>query len=140
LKRFGGASTSDSSPTVLLLDERLPCGPYAARRARERIATLEPRLPQNTLEDVTLLVSELVTNAYRHAGLSDGEPIELRVSRDGSTVRIEVLDPGNTSRPRIRENAVEGGWGLRIVEQLAARWGTESDPKGTRVWLELESV
>jgi serine/threonine-protein kinase RsbW len=125
---------------VLLLDARLPCGPDAARRARERIATLDRKVSQRTLEDMTLLASELVTNAYRHAGLSEGDPIELRVSLKGSIVRIEVADPGNQARPHIRESAVEGGWGLRIVQELSARWGTDSDTKGTTVWLELESV
>jgi len=86
------------------------------------------------------MVSELVTNSYRHAGIPEGAPIQLRVSLDHGTVRIEVADGGTAARPSIRSDRVEGGWGLKIVEQIASRWGTESGPSGTIVWLELDSV
>lgn len=32
----------------------------------------------------------------------------------------------------------EHGWGLRIVDALCSRWGTEADRAGKRVWFELD--
>jgi len=125
---------------VLLIETRLKSGPNAARQARAEIARLEHDLSRQAIDDAILMVSELVTNAYRHAGIPEGDPIELRVSLDSGTVRIEVADRGTTSRPEIGPARVEGGWGLKIVQQIANRWGTESGESGTIVWLELDSV
>ena len=125
---------------MLLLDARLKSGPNAAREARAQIAGLGSDLSAHTIDDAILMVSELVTNAYRHAGVPEGAPIDLRVSLDGGTIRIEVGDRGTTSRPAIGPDRAEGGWGLKIVAQIANRWGTESGASGTIVWLELDSV
>jgi len=125
---------------VLLLDTRLESGPNAAREARASIARLEGRLNPQAVQDAILMVSELVTNSYRHSGIPEGAPIELRVSVEGRKLRIEVADGGTAARPSIRTDRVEGGWGLKIVEQIASRWGTETGPSGTIVWLELDSV
>lgn len=89
---------------------------------------------------MALLVSELVTNSYRHAGLVEGDAIRLRVLLDGGTLRIEVADRGMAGSPSIRDPDPDGGWGLRIVSELSDRWGVESGPAGTTVWFELESV
>jgi anti-sigma regulatory factor (Ser/Thr protein kinase) len=125
---------------LLLLDAELASGPDAAGEARRRVGSLSGGLSGRVVEDVTLLVSELVTNAFRHAGTTEGDPIHLRVFLEERTLRVEVVDAGTSGRPRVKENAAEGGWGLRIVQELADRWGTESGPSGTTVWLELESV
>ena len=120
---------------MLLLDEELENGPDAAREARRRIDRLSAEIPNAS--DVTLLVSELVTNSYRHAGLTGQDTIRLRVSKSASAVRIEVLDRGQGSDPHVRDQGEYGGWGLRIVERLADRWGTERDTSGTTVWFEM---
>ena len=125
---------------MLLLDAELSNGPYAAREARQRVSALGTQLPERVLSDVTLLVSELVTNSFRHAGLTEGDAIRLVVQLDSGKLRIEVVDPGTTGRPSIKGSAAEGGWGLQIVEQLADRWGTEKTAGGTTVWFELEAV
>lgn len=125
---------------MLLLDAELSNGPYAAREARRHVSALGPKVPERVLPDLTLLVSELVTNSYRHAGLSDDDAIRLRVLLDEGTLRIEVLDRGTAGNPSIKGSADEGGWGLQIVEQLADRWGTEKTPGGTTVWFELQAV
>ena len=125
---------------MLLLDTRLKSGPNAAREARAHIASLEGELSRGVIQDATLMVSELVTNAFRHAGVPEGDPIVLRVSQESGTVRIEVTDRGTSSRPAIAVARAEGGWGLQIVEQIASRWGTETDRSGTIVWLELDSL
>ena len=80
-----------------------------------------------------LIVSELVTNAIRHA---DG-PVQLRLLRD-SVLICEVADASSTS-PRLRRARTtdEGGRGLFLVAQLAQRWGTRYTPTGGKViWAE----
>lgn len=125
---------------MLIVDTEIENGPFAAREARHEIANVESRLPESRRSDVTLLVSELVTNAYRHSGQETHDSIGLRVELTGSTVRIEVADRGAGKTPAIREAGEDGGWGLRIVETVADRWGTSRDPSGTVVWFELEAV
>ena len=125
---------------MLLLDAELANGPFAAREARRKIAGIGAALPQQVVSDVTLLVSELVTNSYRHGGLPKSDAIRLRVLSEGGTIRIEVADGGRAGRPEVREPDVDGGWGLRIVEELADRWGADRGAAGTTVWFELEAM
>ena len=79
-----------------------------------------------------LLVSELVTNAIRHAT----GPVELRLLRDRSLI-CEVAD-GSSVSPRLRRARTtdEGGRGLFLVAQLAQRWGTRYTTTGKVIWAE----
>jgi sodium/proline symporter len=79
-----------------------------------------------------LIVSELVTNAIRHAT----GPVELRLIRDRVLI-CEVSDGASTS-PRLRHARTtdEGGRGLLIVAQLAQRWGTRYTTTGKVIWTE----
>ncbi|AUG81687.1 hypothetical protein CFP65_7083 [Kitasatospora sp. MMS16-BH015] len=95
--------------------------------------------PGQAEEDVLLMVSELVTNACLYA---PGGPRELRLDWDGRRLRVEVADDAATP-PRLRgepDPARPGGHGLRVVEQLADRWGSQptGDGKGKLVWLEVD--
>ena len=84
-----------------------------------------------------LLVSELVTNAVRHAG---GEVVRLVVRHADGRLRVEVHDPGRGFE--LREPADDpvraSGWGLVLVDELADRWGVDSTP-ATRVWFEIDA-
>jgi len=90
--------------------------------------------PDDFVELVLLLTSELVTNAYRHART------ETRVSvrHDGGRVRVQVRDVGG-GEPALRPFDTDrvDGRGLQIVDALADRWGFDSSPGGTAVWFEL---
>ncbi|MFC9292545.1 SpoIIE family protein phosphatase [Streptomyces sp. NPDC057011] len=79
-----------------------------------------------------LIVSELVTNAIRHAG---GQ-VRLRLIR-ADTLTCEVSDSSNT-QPRMRRarSSEEGGRGLYIVAQLSHRWGSRYTAGGKTVWSE----
>ncbi|WP_436740323.1 SpoIIE family protein phosphatase [Streptomyces sp. BBFR102] len=83
-----------------------------------------------------LIVSELVTNAVRHAG----GPIGLRLIR-GELLYCEVTDPSNT-QPRLRRARTtdEGGRGLFLVAQLSRRWGSRYGQNGKTIWAEQELV
>jgi anti-sigma regulatory factor (Ser/Thr protein kinase) len=111
-------------------------GPAAARGV---VAAVLPvwELPDLS-DDAQLVVSELVTNAYRHAPGTDSFELELVRQSDG--VRISLAD-GNAVRPVIAELKADHqptGRGMAIVAALAVRWGAEDHHGGKRVWVDLE--
>jgi PAS domain S-box-containing protein len=88
------------------------------------------------LEDLTfvteLVVSELVTNAIRHAEA----PIRLRLIHNRSLI-CEVADASSAApHPRRARTFDEGGRGLLLVAQLTDRWGTRQTPTGKIIWAE----
>jgi serine/threonine-protein kinase RsbW len=112
-------------------------GPQVAADARSAIESLRGRLGDELTGDLSLLISELVTNSYRHAAQSrDCIVVDLEVGDEA--VHCEVVDqgPGFRAQPLPAERRGDGGWGLYIVDQLADRWGVHSGPP-TRVWFEL---
>ena len=68
--------------------------PDSAAEARRALGEVSDHLTPRRLEDARLLVSELVTNAIRHAGLDDDDVIKLVVVTGDRALRIEVCDPG----------------------------------------------
>ena len=111
----------------------LPADPAIVADARRQVAA---RLAGWGLDDAAfvtgLVVSELVTNAIRHAG----SPIQLRLIRD-RTLICEVSD-GSSTAPHLRRARAfdEGGRGLLLVSQLTQRWGTRQTPHGKTIWAE----
>ncbi|MEU3888978.1 SpoIIE family protein phosphatase [Streptomyces sp. NPDC029041] len=81
-----------------------------------------------------LVVSELVTNAIRHAS----GPVQLRILRDRTFI-CEVSDGSSTS-PHLRRARTEdeGGRGLFLVARLTDRWGTRYTPHGKVIWTEQQ--
>jgi anti-sigma regulatory factor (Ser/Thr protein kinase) len=113
--------------------------PDSAAEARRALGELSDHLTPRRLEDARLLVSELVTNAIRHAGLADGDVIRLVVVSGDRALRIEVCDPGpgfELTEPA-PDPAHPSGWGLYLVRELSDRWGVERNEE-TRVWFELD--
>jgi anti-sigma regulatory factor (Ser/Thr protein kinase) len=87
------------------------------------------------LSDVALLLtSELVTNVVKHAVT----PVALAVEWSDPRLRVEVGD-GSAIVPSLAEAAgAGGGYGLRILANLAAEWGVASRDDGKTVWFVLE--
>jgi anti-sigma regulatory factor (Ser/Thr protein kinase) len=81
--------------------------------------------------DAALMVSELVTNALVH-GIGT---ISLRIDVDANAVRIEVSDQGEVALAPSPTPGAHGGWGLRIVDQLADDWGVLAG--STKVWFTI---
>ncbi len=104
--------------------------PGDARRAVEARFATHPRAA-----DLLLCVSEVVTNAVRHAG----PPHSLRLSQAGDTLRVEVAD-SEPQAPILNQQdpLATSGRGLRILDQLATRWGSEPTEDGKAVWFEFE--
>jgi anti-sigma regulatory factor (Ser/Thr protein kinase) len=107
----------------------------SARRARH---WLTDHLEEWGLPDVAptaeLLVSELVTNAVRHAGTT----VEVTALVHDHRLRVEVHDEGE-GEPQVERpgTATMGGRGLMIVESVAEDWGWTEDGDGKVVWFEL---
>lgn len=115
-----------------LLETELPrersCGAEARRLVEERYGD---GLDSDTLFDLKLVVTELVDNAYMHG---EGR-IRLKLHEREQRVRIEVMDEGENAAIKIRQVGASGGRGLRLVEQLCARWGAFEG--STHVWADL---
>jgi len=113
--------------------------PDSAAEARSALGEVSDHLSPRRLEDARLLVSELVTNAIRHAGLRADDVIRLVVVTGDHALRIEVCDPGRglVLREPEPDPAQPSGWGLYLVRELSDRWGVERNHE-TRVWFELD--
>jgi anti-sigma regulatory factor (Ser/Thr protein kinase) len=124
-----------------IVDVRLPAIPASVPAARRIADDLRSEIEPSLLDDLRLLISELVTNSLRHAGVRPSDRIGLRVERCAEKIRVRVSDPGRgfaTPRP-IETIAATSGWGLRLVERIAERWGHESGPGTSFVWFEAKA-
>lgn len=111
-----------------------PVTPHAPSAARRLLITegLDPDLDHT----VCLLTSELVTNAVRHSGSGSDDRIVLAARLTPDHARVEIRDPGEGFDPDVRHGA--DGFGLRMLDMLAARWGVDAGDHGTRVWFEID--
>ncbi len=122
-----------------LLELALPAVAASAGQARMAIRSVLIDCGIIAVDDATLLVSEVVTNAVLHAR-SD---LVLRAFLEPGRLRISVEDREGAHLPRpgaAAENRPdpESGWGLLLVEALSLAWGVESTVGGKRVWFDIE--
>jgi len=124
------------------IDLALPRDPTAPGRARAEIRSLLAQLGEDELSVVTLLTSELVTNAVIHPPQPEVSSVGLRIITAPTAVRVEVTDAGpgfDPARPKPREPD-RGGRGLLLVDRLASRWGAGGgDDSRFCVWFELDA-
>jgi anti-sigma regulatory factor (Ser/Thr protein kinase) len=116
----------------------LPCEQTAPAAVRHALA--DRAEDQWVIGDVMLVASELVTNAVRHSGCVPEDLVSVELRLGPEAIVCSVVDPGRSGKEAEPASAdrLNGGFGLRVVEQLAARWGSERDPSGRyRVWAEL---
>jgi anti-sigma regulatory factor (Ser/Thr protein kinase) len=108
--------------------------PEASARAREELRLLEGRIGERRLSDLLLVLTELITNSVK---FGPGMEIDVRLEiRDDGSINGLVVD-GGSGLVQIRDYSVTepGGFGLRIVDQLAADWGVR--PRTSDVWFQL---
>jgi anti-sigma regulatory factor (Ser/Thr protein kinase) len=109
----------------------------AARNGTREI--LEASSLSHLAENAILLVSELVTNAVRHAR-GDGSPLELLVIQSGTVLRIEILDTDPRPPTPRNPDALDGsGFGFVLVEAIADDWGVSQTSTGKAVWIEFRT-
>ena len=112
----------------------LPQAVGAARRVlREWERLFDPVL----FYDLSLCVSELVTNLVQHGDRPEGEQIELAVRRSERLVRAELGESHSDVSLTTPTAMKSGDWGMFIVDRVADRWGVDRR-EGTRVWCEID--
>ncbi|GAA5071849.1 hypothetical protein GCM10023259_071020 [Thermocatellispora tengchongensis] len=116
-------------------------GTHAAPRdGREFVAKAVSGHPR--ADDLVQIASELITNAVRHTrSRQPGGRVDVSVAEGmGFTgveyAVVEVTDDGSDTQPCVRRSyaAEESGYGLALVENLAARWGYYTLGRRRTVW------
>jgi len=119
----------------------LPYAPASVAVARQRLAAdlNAAGIYAGAVGDAVLVVSELLSNAIRHARPLPGSNVQVAWALDDDAVEVEVSDGGAATRPTLAQPTVSslGGRGLDIVEYLARTWGVRSDAGGLTVWAVL---
>jgi anti-sigma regulatory factor (Ser/Thr protein kinase) len=112
--------------------------PKSVSRAREYVRVkLGDDHP--ALDDVTLLVSEVVTNAVVHSNSRDGGRVTLAIADCHDLIHVDVVDGGSDKTPTVQGDMfAEGGRGLMLVEMLAHRWDVYDDHAGRTVWFQVK--
>jgi anti-sigma regulatory factor (Ser/Thr protein kinase) len=113
-------------------------GVRAPERARAWLLTAAGPLPEELERTLLLLTCELVNNSVRHGRAGDEDLIEIELWAADGAVAVQVSDSGPGFAPETRDRPLEepGGWGLVLLDRMAARWGVAHDGR-TRVWFEL---
>jgi anti-sigma regulatory factor (Ser/Thr protein kinase) len=117
-------------------ENRFAGDPRSAAKAR---AFVREHLVEHHLEglvdDVGLVVSELATNAVRHAGT----PFTVALRGARNSVVVDVQD-GSTSMPRhvAAGPLAPGGRGLDIVEEVSCGWGVRAQDGTKSVWARFD--
>ncbi len=133
--RFGVLEAGNTLDVMPNARHQLRADAVTPAQARTIVRRMIAGWDPDDVKLVELLTSEVVTNAVLHAATE----ILLAVHEDGATVRVEVSDAG-TRMPHIRDDPDVGGYGLGIVEGLAARGGVEPLPSaGKTVWFEVDA-
>ncbi|MEV5386794.1 SpoIIE family protein phosphatase [Streptomyces sp. NPDC052721] len=121
-------------PDEHVAEWRLDADPREVARARRlvRERLLDWGLPQ-AVETAELLVSEVVTNAVRHA---ESDRVGLRVVRTDALL-FEVTDDEPALPAMLSAGPYdESGRGLRVVSRLAREWGASASGHRKTVWFE----
>ena len=120
--------------------------PYTASSvgvARRRLIgdLTEAGVYEATACDAGLVLSELISNALRHATPLPGRLIRVSWCLNDDCVEVAVSDGGGPTVPMVSKPAANalGGRGLGIVDRLSLRWGvyTHQDGSETTVWAAL---
>lgn len=138
-----------------IVDKQFSPHAEAVSQARQYVTGLADSLSKGERQQMSLLVSELVTNSVLHAGLLPTDFIGLKIYLSVELIRTEVRNPGSGFElplggllgggllDNLSNIEQTSGWGLQLVAKIADRWGMErEDPvepgELTLVWYELD--
>ena len=115
--------------------------PRSVRAGRDfTVATMQRWGAAERCDDIAMVVSELLTNALRHAlpdvAQASRRAVRLGLLQPGHAVICAVADPSpKVPEPRHLEDLCEGGRGLQVISALADVWGcTPPGHAGKVVW------
>jgi anti-sigma regulatory factor (Ser/Thr protein kinase) len=119
----------------------VPATPASVALARHRLTEelLAAGVSGAAVSDAALVISELLSNAIRHASPLPGSWLQVTWAVAGDCVEVAVSDGGSLTRPHQAQVPVSslGGRGLSIIEQLSRRWGVRAGDCGLTVWAVL---
>lgn len=108
-------------------------GVHAPSEARRFVRAATGSANAEWAKRLDLVVSEAVTNAVVH-GSGD---VELTIRGTDAGIRVEVSDR-STRLPTMKgHGSGNGGFGLRIIDQVTQRWGVRQWPNGKTVWFDM---
>ena len=111
--------------------------PSAVAAARSFVLSALPDVPQTVRERIELMVSELSTNAVKHAQ----SPFNVTVVTEDGQVRVEVNDEDErTPVQRHPAPTDSSGRGLVIVQALSDAWGVDVHDGDKTVWFTLRAA
>ncbi|MEV0149337.1 MULTISPECIES: ATP-binding protein [unclassified Nonomuraea] len=119
----------------------LPYAPSSVAVARQRLSTdlQDCGVFSAAIDDAVLVVSELLSNALRHAHPLPSGMVKVTWLRNDDHIEVAVSDGGAATEPRAGRPTLSslGGRGLGIVEYVAESWGVRHDGDTTTVWAVL---
>ena len=95
-------------------------------------------MERSLLDDLTLLASEVVTNAVQHSGCPQGDLLDVQTTVLDGVLRLEVTDRG-TGTHMLAPRSVDPPSGLSYLEILSDRWSSRADDS-FHVWFEIDVV
>jgi anti-sigma regulatory factor (Ser/Thr protein kinase) len=118
--------------------------PYTAASvgaARRRIVEdlLSAGILESAVADAAIVISELLSNALRHARPLPGAVVRVGWALAADHVELEVSDGGGVGVPTLAKpgHSDTSGRGLGIVERLSRRWGVRQSDGELTVWAEV---
>jgi anti-sigma regulatory factor (Ser/Thr protein kinase) len=142
--RTGFGSITDGAGCILeVATSGMLVLPYTASSvgvARRRLIgdLAEAGVSESTACDAGLVISELISNALRHATPLPGNSIRVSWGLRADSVTVAVTDGGAETLPRVHQptGSSLGGRGLGIVDRLSLQWGVQDGREGLDIVLE----
>ena len=136
-----GRAAEEAVPPSGAASMAVPHGQKGVGLARHAFADQmnEAGLTGEVMDDAVLVLSELVSNAIRHADPLPSGEITVRWSVREDAVRLEITDGGAPTRPQASLAALSslGGRGLQIVRTVSSQWGVTEDDHKVTVWADV---
>ncbi|WP_308286911.1 ATP-binding protein [Actinomadura parmotrematis] len=121
----------------------LPHAASSVSAARRRLSAdlTASGVPETAVDDANVIVSELLSNALRHARPLPSGQVRLSWAHRGDLLELAVSDGGASTEPRRGPGTLSslGGRGLGIVETLSRDWGVRHEDGATTVWATLDA-
>lgn len=136
------APVAESERTLRLEIASTLMAPRTARVALRELLT-DHRLASGQLDTLTLLVSEIVTNAVTHGKPEGDSVVEFNVAVTPTLTRVRVSDAGagfDWPAESLPAGRAGGGYGITLMDGQASRWGTHRVPGRFTVWFEVDHV